>query len=94
MKQYYVYIMSSNSGTLYTGITSDLGRRVYQHKHKLFPGFTEKYNVNRLVYFETFSQVQDAIEREKSIKGWLRKKKIALIEATNPTWADLSEGWD
>ncbi|WP_420643783.1 GIY-YIG nuclease family protein [Candidatus Leptofilum sp.] len=93
MKQYYVYIMSSKSGTLYTGMTNDLGRRVYQHKHKLLPGFTQKYNVNRLVYFETFSQVRDAIAREKAIKGWLRKKKIALIESTNPTWADLSEGW-
>ena len=93
MKQYYVYIMTSKSGTLYTGVTSDLGVRVYQHKNKTFPGFTKKYNVNRLVYFETFSQVQDAIAREKSIKGWLRKKKIALIESTNPTWADLSEGW-
>ncbi len=94
MKQYYVYIMSSKSGTLYTGMTNNLARRVYEHKHKLIPGFTKKYNVNRLVYYETFNQVRDAIAREKAIKGWLRRKKIALIESSNPTWADLSEEWE
>ena len=94
MKQYYVYIMSSKSGTLYTGMTNNLARRVYEHKHKLIPGFTQKYNVNRLVYCEVFNQVQDAIAREKSIKGWLRRKKIELIESSNPTWADLSEEWE
>jgi putative endonuclease len=94
MKQYYVYIMSSKSGTLYTGMTNNLARRVYEHKHKLTPGFTQKYNVNRLVYCEVFNLVQDAIAREKSIKGWLRQKKIDLIESSNPTWADLSEEWE
>ncbi|MAU01604.1 MAG: endonuclease [Anaerolineaceae bacterium] len=94
MKQYYVYIMSSKSGTLYTGMTNNLARRVYEHKHKLTPGFTKKYNVNRLVYYEVFSQVRDAIAREKAIKGWLRQKKIALIESFNPTWSDLSEEWE
>jgi putative endonuclease len=93
MKQYFVYIMSSPTGTLYTGVTSELQRRVYQHKHKLIIGFTQKYNVTRLVYFETFGDVRDAIAREKQIKGWLRRKKIALIESTNPTWKDLSEEW-
>ena len=94
MKQYYVYIMTSNSGTLYTGMTNDLQRRVYQHKQKLIPGFTYRYNVNRLVYFEVFNEPQQAIAREKQIKGWLRHKKIALIEEQNPTWCDLSEDWD
>ena len=94
MKQYYVYIMTSNSGTLYTGMTNDLHRRVYQHKRKLIPGFTSRYNVNRLVYFEVFKQPQQAIAREKQIKGWLRRKKIALIEELNPTWRDLSQDWD
>ena len=94
MKQYYVYIMTSNSGTLYTGMTNDLQRRVYQHKQKLIPGFTFRYNVNRLVYFEVFNEPQQAIAREKQIKGWLRRKKIALIEEQNPIWRDLSEDWD
>ncbi|VAW43596.1 Excinuclease ABC, C subunit-like [hydrothermal vent metagenome] len=94
MKQYYVYIMTSKSGTLYTGMTNDLARRVYEHKHKLIPGFTKRYNVNRLVYFETFNQPQDAIAREKTIKGWVRRKKIALIKLNNPSWADLSEEWE
>jgi len=94
MKQYFVYIMTSASGTLYTGMTNNLERRVFEHKHKLSPGFTQKYNVNRLVYFETFSQVQDAIAREKEIKGWIRKKKVVLIESVNPTWVDLSEEWE
>ena len=74
-------------------MTNDLQRRVYQHKNKLIEGFTTKYNVNRLVYYETFGDVRDAIAREKQIKGWLRKKKIALIESTNPKWQDLSEEW-
>ncbi len=91
MKQYFVYIMTSKTGTLYTGMTNNLQRRVYQHKHKLVEGFTNKYNVNRLVYFEAFNEVLDAIAREKQIKGWRRSKKIALIESMNPKWQDLSE---
>jgi putative endonuclease len=94
MKQYFVYIMTSNSGTLYTGVTNNLQRRVYQHKNKLIEGFTSKYDVNRLVYFETFSDVRDAIAHEKRIKGWRRSKKLALIESMNPQWRDLSEDWD
>jgi putative endonuclease len=94
MKQYFVYIMSSDSGTLYTGVTNDLQRRVYQHKHKLIEGFTSQYDVNRLVYFESCGDIRDAIQREKQIKGWRRSKKIALIEEMNPKWEDLSIGWD
>ena len=93
MKQYYVYILTSKSGTLYTGMTNNLERRIYQHKHKLIEGFTSKYNVNRLVYYETYRDVRDAIDREKQIKAWRRSKKIALIETENPKWQDLSEGW-
>jgi len=93
MKQYYVYIMTNSSRTLYKGITDNLVRRVYEHKNKLIKGFTQKYNITRLVYYEITSDVQAAIQREKQIKGWLRKKKIALIEAANPKWEDLSKEW-
>ncbi len=93
MHQYYVYIMSSPSRTLYTGMTNDLQRRVYEHKQKLIPGFTASYNINRLAYFEETSDVKSAIAREKQIKGWTRAKKIALIESTNPQWQDLSADW-
>ena len=80
MKQYFVYIMSSLTGTLYTGMTNDLERRVYEHKQKRIPGFTAKYNVTRLAYYEETDDVQAAIAREKEIKGWRRNKKIALIK--------------
>ena len=80
MNQYYIYIMTNNSQTLYTGVTNDLGRRVYEHKHKLVPGFSSKYNINKLIYFESTSDVNAAIMREKQIKGWVRSKKIELIE--------------
>ena len=92
-KEYYVYIMTNQSRTLYTGVTSDLMRRVYEHKNKLVPGFTSKYNITRLVYYESTSSIHSALAREKQIKGWLRAKKIALIESMNPEWKDLSEGW-
>ena len=92
-KQYYVYIMTNKSGTLYTGMTNNIKKRVYDHKNKLIPGFTEKYNINRLVYYETFDDVYSAIDREKTIKGWLRKKKIELIQKTNPDWKDLARDW-
>ena len=92
-KEYYVYIMTNRSRTLYTGVTNDLVRRVYEHKHKLIKGFTSKYNIQYLVYHETTSSIYSAIEREKQIKGWLRAKKIALIESVNPEWKDLSEDW-
>ena len=83
--------MTNKSRTLYTGITNDLERRVYEHKNKLIEGFTRKYNITKLVYYEETSDVRVAIEREKQIKGWLRNKKIALIETVNPQWVDLSE---
>ena len=85
--------MTNYSKTLYTGVTNDLNRRVYEHKQKLIPGFTQKYNITKLVYFEETTDVTDAIAREKQIKGWLREKKIALIESINPTLQDLSAGW-
>ena len=94
MKHYYVYILTSPSGTLYTGMTNNLRRRVYQHKNKLIEGFTKKYNVTRLVYYEVYHDVRDAIGREKQIKGWRRSKKLDLIKSFNPTWRDLSEEWD
>jgi len=93
MRQYYVYIMTNRSRTLYTGVTGDLKRRVYQHKHKMVPGFTSRYNIDRLVHFEVFGDVLLAIAREKEIKGWLRAKKIVLIESTNKDWKDRSNGW-
>ena len=93
MRTYYVYIMASRSRTLYTGVTRDLTRRVSEHKQKLVPGFTSRYNISRLVYYQGFRDVRAAIAREKGIKAWRRSKKIALIESSNPTWADLSEGW-
>jgi len=85
--------MTNRSRTLYTGITNNLVRRVYEHKRKLVKGFTKKYNITTLVYWEVFEDVHVAITREKQIKGWLRKKKISLIESVNPEWRDLSEGW-
>ncbi|WP_269546327.1 GIY-YIG nuclease family protein [Coleofasciculus chthonoplastes] len=93
MNTYYVYIMTNRSKTLYTGVTNDLYRRVYEHKQKLIPGFTQKYNINRLVYYQETSDIREAIAREKQIKGWLRAKKIALIESINPQWRDLSADW-
>src|SRR3972149_743280 len=93
MKQYYVYIMTNRSKTLYTGVTNDLTRRVFEHKKKMVDGFTRKYNITKLVYYEETNDIQVAIGREKQIKGWLRSKKIALIESVNPEWNDLSESW-
>ena len=93
MKTYFVYIMTNKFRTLYTGVTNNLERRVLQHKRKLLPGFTQEYNINCLVYFETFGDVRAAIQREKQIKGWLRAKKVALIIKNNPAWRDLSQGW-
>ena len=91
---YYVYIVGSRTRNLYTGITNNLERRVYEHKRGLVPGFTRKYRVNRLMYFEVFHDVRAAIEREKQIKSWTRAKRIALLESQNPTWGDLAAEWD
>ncbi len=93
MRTYYVYILASKSCVLYVGVTNNLERRLFEHRQKLAPGFTAKYNVTRLVYFETFENVRDAIAREKQLKPWRREKKIALIEAMNPEWRDLSAAW-
>jgi putative endonuclease len=93
MKHYYVYIMTNRSQTLYTGVTNNLQRRMYEHKHYLVAGFTSKYQITCLVYLEETFDVYAAIAREKEIKGWLRAKKIALIESMNPKWRDLSEEW-
>jgi len=89
-KQFYVYIMTNKKNTvLYTGITSDLKKRVYEHKQKLASGFTSKYNINKLVYFEVFEDSYNAISREKQIKGGSRNKKIGLIDSINKEWKDL-----
>jgi putative endonuclease len=93
VKQYYVYILASRSRNLYVGVTNELERRVYEHKQKLVPGFTTKYNIERLVYFEVTEDVHSAIFREKQIKVWLRSRKVSLIESVNPTWDDLSGSW-
>ena len=93
-KTYYTYILANKrNGTLYVGITSDLEKRIVQHKTKMFEGFTEKYDVNRLVYFETTDDVGYAIAREKKIKRWNRKWKLELIEKMNPEWEDLAKDW-
>src|SRR3989344_5250113 len=92
--QYYVYIMTNKGNTvLYTGVTNSLEGRVRQHKKKLVKGFTSKYNINKLVYYEEYDYIEDAIAREKQIKAGSRKKKIELIESMNKEWEDLSEHW-
>lgn len=88
---YYVYILASVSRTLYIGVTNDLRRRVYQHKAGTIAGFTARYKVNRLVYFEPAETPEAAIAREKQLKGWVRRRKVALIEAENPEWDDLAD---
>ena len=93
MRQYHVYIMASLSRTLYVGVTNDLARRAFQHRTKVVPGFTSKYNVTRLVYAEESGDVREAIAREKQIKGWRRERKIELIESVNPEWDDLADAW-
>jgi putative endonuclease len=93
-RTYYVYLLAGTARTLYVGVTNVLRRRIYEHQHQLLPGFTSKYNVNQLVHFEVTSDVHAALAREKEIKAWRRSNKIALIEATNPTWRDLSAGWE
>ena len=93
MKQFYIYIMASKSGTLYTGVTSDLEKRVYQHKQKLMPGFTKKYNVTKLVYYEPVADSDAAFQAEKRMKKWHRRKKEMLIKKMNPGWKDLAEDW-
>ena len=91
MKTYYVYVMTNKGhSTLYTGVTNGLTRRVFQHREKSIPGFTSRYNLDHLVYFETLADVREAIAREKQIKGWSRRKKEELIVTKNPRWNDLA----
>ncbi len=92
-KQFFVYIMTNVSRTLYIGITNSLERRVHEHRIKEADGFTRKYNITMLAYFEEFDSIRDAIEREKQLKNWSRAKKVTLIERENPEWRDLSAGW-
>jgi putative endonuclease len=93
-KSYYVYLLSNwNNKVLYIGVTNDLERRIYEHRQKLIAGYTEKYNVNKLVYYEETSDVIAAISREKQLKKWRRDKKNALVNGLNPEWKDLSLDW-
>ena len=92
-KRYYVYIMASRSLTLYTGVTGDIYHRALQHKAGEIDGFTRKYHINRLVYYETFKYMNNALAREKQIKAWTRAKRLALIKTTTAAWQDLAEGW-
>src|SRR6266568_4874205 len=91
--EFFVYIMSSKWRTIYVGVTNSLERRVWEHKNKTIPGFTARYDIDRLVYFETYSDIRLAIAREKQIKGWKRFRKIALINSMNPEWKDLAADW-
>ena len=91
--KFWVYILTSRSGTLYIGITGYFEQRIHQHKYDSIEGFTKKYQCHRLVYYESFQQVEIAISREKQLKGWRREKKIGLIEKLNPRWQDLAENW-
>jgi len=92
-REYFVYMLSNRSGTLYVGVTNDLVRRVWQHKQGTNDGFTKRYRIDRLVWLESGGDVLVAIAREKQIKGWRREKKVSLIVAGNPAWDDLSAGW-
>jgi putative endonuclease len=93
MRRGWVYILVGRTGTLYTGVTSDLYSRVLQHRNGIKSGFASKYDCNRLAYFEEYGDIRSAIGREKTIKGWIRVKKIALIESLNPEWKDLAKHW-
>jgi putative endonuclease len=90
-RTFHVYILAGESGVLYTGMTNDLIRRIREHREKKIPGFTQKYNVTKLVWFEVHGRATSTIGREKQIKGWSRAKKIALIETSNPHWKDMSD---
>ena len=92
-RQYFVYILASRTRRLYVGVTRDLERRVWQHRTKAINGFTSRYNIDRLVWYESTTEIMAAIEREKEIKAWRREKKIRLIESDNRGWADLARDW-
>ncbi len=93
MKTGFVYIMGSKTGTIYTGVTSELERRVWEHKNHYRDGFTKDHEVTKLLYVEDYSRMDDAIAREKQLKGWTRGKKLALVRARNPRWNDLAWNW-
>jgi len=93
-RSYWVYILTNKrNGTLYVGVTNSLERRIWEHKTKVIEGFTKQYSLDQLVHFEQFRDINQAIAREKQIKGWLRRRKLELIENENPEWSDLSAGW-
>jgi putative endonuclease len=92
-REYYTYIMTNKSGTLYIGVTNDIERRVWEHKNGTNEGFTKRYAMDRLLYYEDYPDPTAAIQREKQLKGWLRKKKIDLIREMNPRWEDLAAEW-
>jgi putative endonuclease len=92
-RRYYVYMITNGKRTLYVGMTNDLERRIYEHKYKLVDGFTKKYNITWIVYYEEASTAETAVTREKQIKRWTRQKKVDLIESTNPKWKDMAAGW-
>jgi putative endonuclease len=94
MKQYYVYIMTNQSGTLYTGVANNLTRRIYEHKQGQGGRFTSRYRVTELLYFEETRDFHAALPREKQLKGWRRARKLELIAKDNPKWVDLSANWD
>ena len=89
----YVYILASRTKKLYIGVTNDIERRAWEHKTGMLEGFTKRYNIHKLVYYEHIDTIRDAIAREKQLKGWLRNKKVALIESSNPEWDDMAEHW-
>ncbi len=93
MRSYYVYIMTNRSGTLYVGMTNDIERRAHEHKSQMIDGFTKRYQMTRLLYYEEYPDPLSAIEREKQIKAWRRSKKIALVQEMNSRWLDLAEDW-
>ena len=93
MRQFFVYIMAGQARRLYVGVTSDLRRRVWQHREGAFSAFTSEYRVTRLVYFESAADIRSAVAREKELKAWPRARKIRLVEGDNPGWQDLSDGW-
>ena len=93
MRQFYVYVLASTSRVLYVGVTNDLTRRMYEHKHGIVPGFTKRYRVTSLVHFEATADIGGAIAREKQLKRWPRWRKVRLIEAQNAGWLDLSASW-
>ncbi|MGB3328484.1 MAG: GIY-YIG nuclease family protein [Thermomicrobiales bacterium] len=93
MRDVFVYILANEKRTIYIGVTNSLERRLWEHRNRIAPGFASDHGCDQLVLIETYGDIRDAIAREKQLKGWRRSKKIALIEASNPGWRDLSDGW-